>query len=362
MKKLLATLKFVLIFVCVAAMSTNIVFGQDYSLEMWDAAVSLFNQAAEAQQEARYEEALALYEEALAIVQELEEPQAEATILYNLGVIYQDIGRDDEALQAYESARAIYVDLRMDVKAADVDEIIGMMMASSQNYDADLFCTMPWTLAFSPDSRYLVCGGRDGTVSLWQIDAAGTAVGIGRLSEHVDWVTTLAFAPGSAWLATGGLTDGIILFDLDRQWVLRSFQTNGNVHSLVFSLDSELLIGGTSKEVSAWRLSNGHQLITLCDITYCSEGGIGAGAFNLSALPSRQGVLATFVGGQSLSLLVVSPSLWAVFQPDIEWGVEESWSLGEDDTSGGGDDEENKGRSWRVGGVAFGGWLPGGTM
>jgi len=207
---------------------------------------------------------------------------------------------------------------------------VPIVMGATQDSADDLFRTMPWTLAFSPDGEYLACGGRDGTISLWKINDSGFATAFGRLSEHDVWISATAFASDRGRMATGDNRGRIIVWDLDRQWILRSFRA-GQVRSLAFSVDSETLIGGTSTGIWAWRLSDGHRLATLCDYTFCWGEGIGRDAFSLSPLPDSRGVLATFVGGQSLSLFVFSASSRHAVMTNIEWDHEESWFLGETD-------------------------------
>ncbi len=98
-----------------------------------------------------------------------------------------------------------------------------------------------WTpgLAFSPDSRTLACGGRDGVVQLWDV-ASGDI--LFSMPAHKKGVNSVAFSPDGRMLASAG-NDGMV-----RLWDSENGGPQGQmiggayaIPSVVFTQDSASL-------------------------------------------------------------------------------------------------------------------------
>ncbi len=101
-------LKFVVVFVCLLALASIVVFAQsDGGGKTWDDAVKLFNQAKAAYKQARFHDAIVLYEKALVIVRELDERYAEGVILGNLGNCYRSLSDYQKATDYHEQSLAV---------------------------------------------------------------------------------------------------------------------------------------------------------------------------------------------------------------------------------------------------------------
>jgi WD40 repeat protein len=57
-----------------------------------------------------------------------------------------------------------------------------------------------YSVAFSPDGKYLACGSRDNTIELWSIESQKKVT---TLKNHSKPVYSVAFSPDGKYLASG---------------------------------------------------------------------------------------------------------------------------------------------------------------
>ncbi|MBN1428411.1 MAG: WD40 repeat domain-containing protein [Anaerolineae bacterium] len=178
-----------------------------------------------------------------------------------------------------------------------------------------------FSMAFSPDSRFLVSGSRDKTVQIWnpltgeRLTGARTAAQITQVALSPDgahfaavglyspigevWQTdtgaalftleghhtrlrSVAYSRNGSWLATGDQKGEIVLHDPANGKPLFSLTSvNGEIYAIAFSPDDSLMAVGTSKGyVELWSLEErsfeGKWSIGSCvtGLTYSIDGSM----------------------------------------------------------------------------------------
>lgn len=112
-------------------------------------------------------------------------------------------------------------------------------------------------VVFSPNGRYLVHGGDDGTLRVWDVV---TRKLVRTINEHEGWIDDIAFSRDSKKLASLG-SDGITqIWDMRSYKRLAKWQESGE--RCVFAADSNalLVVNGTNngpREVRVWNASTG---------------------------------------------------------------------------------------------------------
>lgn len=121
-----------------------------------------------------------------------------------------------------------------------------------------------FSVAFSPNGKYLAAGDSIGEIRLWQV-ASGTQVAI--FQGHVNWVWSIAFSPDGQILASGSADGEVRFWKVDTgQCIYTLLGHGGRVWSVAFSPDGQTLASsGDDGEVRFWDTRKGRCLDTSLD-------------------------------------------------------------------------------------------------
>ena len=108
-------------------------------------------------------------------------------------------------------------------------------------------------MSFSPDSKTLVSGSRDGTIKLWEVE---TGEEIRSLNGHDGWVYSVGFSPDGKTVVSGSYDSTVKLWEVETGEQIRSLNSHDEVVSSVgFSPDGKTLVSGSGDStIKLWDL------------------------------------------------------------------------------------------------------------
>ncbi|MFL5807811.1 MAG: protein kinase domain-containing protein, partial [Roseiflexaceae bacterium] len=124
-----------------------------------------------------------------------------------------------------------------------------------------------WSVAFSPDSRYMLTGSLDHTARLWDTQ---TGQELRRFTGHTDTVRSVAFSPDGKYVLTGSNDTTARLWEVatghePRQFIgheLRQFIGHSKgISGVAFSPDGKYVLTGSDDTTARlWEVATGHEL------------------------------------------------------------------------------------------------------
>ena len=108
--------------------------------------------------------------------------------------------------------------------------------------------------AFSPNARFIVSGGWDNRVRLWELEK-GKSVPDFDGDGHKYYIYSVSFSPDGAYIVSGAI-DGIIVWDARTGKSIQHLKP-GSVESIAFSPDGKLLGASNSKAVLLYDFQDG---------------------------------------------------------------------------------------------------------
>ncbi len=122
--------------------------------------------------------------------------------------------------------------------------------------------TIPLSVAFSPNGQFLVTGGMDREVRLWQVSDGKNLL---TCRGHTNWVWSVAFSPDGQTVASGSDDKTIKLWDLGTSQCLQTLTGHtSQIWSVAFSPDGEILASGSEdRTIKLWDVRTGECYRTL---------------------------------------------------------------------------------------------------
>ena len=142
------------------------------------------------------------------------------------------------------------------------------------------------SVAWSGDSQTLASGSNDNTVKLWNVQSGDC---VRTLEGHSNWVTSVAWSGDSLTLASGSGDNTVKLWDVQTGDCVRTLQGHSNwVRLVAWSEDGLTLASGSDdKTVKLWNVQSGNCVRTLED----HSSGIWSVAWSEDGLTLASGSL-----------------------------------------------------------------------
>ncbi|RIK79187.1 MAG: hypothetical protein DCC67_10820 [Planctomycetota bacterium] len=110
------------------------------------------------------------------------------------------------------------------------------------------------SVAFRPDGKEVAAGGADGSVRLFDIDAAAQRL---KIDHHADWVNAMQYSPDGKAIATGSRDKTAKVCDAASGALLAAYSDHeARVRSVAFTPDGACVISAGGAHVRQWKLAD----------------------------------------------------------------------------------------------------------
>lgn len=89
-----------------------------------------------------------------------------------------------------------------------------------------------WSVAFSPDGRYLVTASEDSTARIWEVSTGDEIL---ALQGHTNQVISAVFSPDGRHVATGGSDAQLIVWDASTGEIITTYQNNTQIWDVMYN-------------------------------------------------------------------------------------------------------------------------------
>lgn len=127
------------------------------------------------------------------------------------------------------------------------------------------------SLAFSPNGSFLLAGGNNKDMRLYEVSSGKSIRRFGGLIQgHWDSIRSVAFSPDGKYALSGSDDETMRLWDISTGDIIRKFKGHkDSVTSVAFSPDGKYILSGSDdKTVRHWDASTGKEIKTVADLPY----------------------------------------------------------------------------------------------
>ncbi len=119
-----------------------------------------------------------------------------------------------------------------------------------------------YTVSLSPDGKYIISGGQDERIKIWNIDKGSL---IYTLKGHDGPIFSVSFSPDGKLIASGSLDQTIKIWKIGRDKPVRTLEGHKSwVKSVVFSPKGEYIASGSlDQTIKIWKIGIGRLVRTL---------------------------------------------------------------------------------------------------
>lgn len=176
---------------------------------------------------------------------------------------------------------------------------------------------------FAPDRTQVVSASADGTLRLWDVPAELSledsieGVAYQEMQHHEGGVRSVAFAPNGDYIISGGTDGSLALWDGDGQFLSELERYPGNAATVAFSVDgSQIVVAGTGTfEARVYAIPSGERLATFGEHTnsvlasaFLGNGLIATGGADntIYAWKAESGILQARMAGRGNTVWAVA--------------------------------------------------------
>lgn len=188
------------------------------------------------------------------------------TILIILLSISNNLTSQEEAFKSFGNAKGIVFDLCFSKH--------GSMIAVAENNSAIIYNTQSQEVLYqlkgghtkqmlcldmSPDSSFVITGGKDSLIVLWDIKNQEV---IAKLNYHKGVITDIKFHPEKKWFTSGSSDNTVIIYNYDSKSIVHKLTLHeGDISSIAINSYGNMLASASEdKTIAIWDIESGELL------------------------------------------------------------------------------------------------------